>query len=90
MPPLALLGTLLIAAVGLATIRIEEPVVVLGGPPGWPGAVPGGGIALVAVWAWLTLRVTVVGPVRRLRRSVLGDPAGVGCAAPSSETSTGF
>jgi hypothetical protein len=41
-PPLALLGTLLIAAVGLATIRIEEPVVVLGGPPGWPGAVPGG------------------------------------------------
>ena len=70
-PPLALLGTLLIAAVGLATIRIEEPVVVLGGPPGWPGAVPGAGIAVVAVWAWLTLHVTVVVPVRRLLRSML-------------------
>jgi hypothetical protein len=70
-PPLALLGTLLIAAVGLATIRIEEPVVVLGGPPGWPGAVPGAGIAVVAVWAWLTLHVTVVVPVRGLLRSML-------------------
>jgi hypothetical protein len=75
-PPLVLLGTLLIAAVGLTTIRMEEPVVVLGGPPGWPGAVPAAAIALVAVWAWLTLRVTVVAPVRRLPKSVLGRSRG--------------
>ena len=75
-PPLALLGTLLIAAVGLATIRIEEPVVVLGGPRGWPGAVPAAVIAVVAVWAWLTLRVTVVVPVRRLQDNVLARSCG--------------
>jgi hypothetical protein len=77
-PPLALLGTLLIAAAGLATIRMEEPVVVLGGPPGWPGAVPAAATALVAVWAWLTCR-----------RACFGNPARGGCAALWSETSTG-
>ena len=75
-PPLALLGTLLIAAVGLATIRIEEPVVVLGGPRGWPGAVPAAVIAVVAVWAWLTLHVAVVVPVRRLLKRMLGRSCG--------------
>jgi hypothetical protein len=75
-PPLALLGTLLLAAVGMSTIRIQEPVVVLGGPQGWPGAVPAVAMALVALWAWLTLRITVVGPVRRLRNSVLERSCG--------------
>jgi hypothetical protein len=75
-PPLALLWALLATAAGLATISIEDPVVVLGGPPGWPGAVPAAAIALVAVCAWLTLRIAVVGPVRRLPRSLLGRCGG--------------
>jgi hypothetical protein len=69
-PPLALFGTLLTGAVGLAMIHVEGSVVVLGGPAGWPGAMPAVAVALVAVWAWLTLRGTVVGPVRRLRDNV--------------------
>jgi hypothetical protein len=69
-PPLALLATLLAGAVGLAMIPAEESVVALGGPAGWPGAMPAAAVALVAVWAWLTLRGTVVGPVRRLRDNV--------------------
>ena len=69
-PPLALLATQLAGAVGLAMIYAEEPVVVLGGPAGWPGAIPAAAVALVAVWAWLTLRGAVVGPVQRLRDNV--------------------
>jgi hypothetical protein len=69
-PPLALLGTLLAGAIGLAMIHVEEAVVVLGGPAGWPGVMPGAAVALVAVWAWFTLRGCVVGPVRRLRDNV--------------------
>ena len=69
-PPLALLATLLAGAVGLAMIHVEEPVVVLGGPAGWPGAIPAAAVALVAVGAWLTLRGAVVGPVQRLRDNV--------------------
>jgi hypothetical protein len=75
-PPLALLGTLLMASVGLATIRTEQPVVILGGPPGWPGFVPAAAVALTAIWASLTLRITIVGPVRRLRNTVLEGPCG--------------
>jgi len=69
-PPLALLATQLAGAVGLALIYAEEPVVVLGGPAGWPGAIPAAALALAAVWAWLTLRGAVVGPVQRLRDNV--------------------
>jgi hypothetical protein len=64
------------ASVGLATIRTEQPVVILGGPPGWPGVVPAAAVALTAMWAWLTLRITMVGPVRRLRNTVLGGSCG--------------
>jgi len=75
-PPLVLLGTLLASAGGLAMIRVEEPVVVLGGPPGWPGVVPAAAVAVVAAWASFLLRVTTVVPVRRLRDNVLKGSCG--------------
>ncbi len=75
-PPLVMVGTLLAGAGGLGMTRVEEPVVVLGGPPGWPGVVPAFGLAAVAVGAWLLLRVAMVGPVRRLRDDVLTGSCG--------------
>ena len=75
-PPLVMSGTLLAGAGGLATTRVEQPVIVLGGPPGWPGVVPAVAVAVVAVGAWFLLRVTVVGPVRRLRDDVLAGSCG--------------
>jgi hypothetical protein len=75
-PPLVVLGTLLAGAGGLAAIRVDEPSAVLGGPPGRPGVVPALAVAVVAVGAWLLLRVGLVGPVRRLQDDVLTGSCG--------------